>query len=98
MKQAVDVNYMDAITDKLWVLHLKTEQEQVVRNLGKDGLAVLPTEFGKSCIYQAFSLLKSCENTGATLNIISPLTSIIEDQLAFVQIMRIIYKLYVSIT
>ena len=76
MKQAVDVNYMDAITGKLRGLHLKTEQEQAVRNLylGKDVLAVLPTGFGKSCIYQAFSLLKSCENTGATL--------IIEDQLA----------------
>ena len=42
--------------------------------LGQDVLAVLPTGFGKSRIYQAFSLLKSCENTGATL--------IIEDQLA----------------
>ena len=85
MKQAVDVNYMDAITDKLRVLHLKTEQEQTVRNLylGKDVLAVLPTGFGKSHIYQAFSPLKSCENTGATLIIIAQLTSIIEEQLAF---------------
>ena len=60
---------------------LKTKQEQAVRNI----FAVLPTGFGKSRIYQAFSLLKSCENTGATLitcNIIAPLTSIIEDQLA----------------
>ena len=72
VKQAVDMNYMDAITDKLRDLHLKTEQEQAVRNLylGKDVLAVLPTGFGKSRIYQAFSLLKSCENTGATLIII----------------------------
>ena len=58
MKQAVDVNYMDAITGKLRGLHLKTEQEQAVINLylGKDILAVLPTGFGKSRIYQAFSL------------------------------------------
>ena len=84
VKQAVDVNYMAASTSKLWGLHLKTEQEQAVRNLyvGKDVLAVLPTGFGKSRIYQAFSLQKSCENTGATLIIIAPLTSIIEDQLA----------------
>ena len=76
MKQAVDVNYMDVITGKLRGLHLKTEQEQAVRKLylGKDVLAVLPTGFGKSRIYQAFSLLKSCENTDATL--------IIEDQCA----------------
>ena len=73
---------MDALTDKLRGLDLKTKQEQAVRNLypGRDVLAVLPTGFGKSRIYQAFSLLKSCENTGATLitcNIIAPLTSII---------------------
>ena len=79
VKQAVDVNYMDAITGKLRGLHLKTEQ--AVRNLylGKDVLAILPTGFGKSRIYQAFSLQKSCENTGAayTLIIISPLTSVL---------------------
>ena len=71
---------MDAIARKLRDLHLKTEQEQAVRNLylGKDVLAVLPTGFGKSRIYQAFSLLNSCENTGATLIVIAPLTSIIQ--------------------
>ena len=69
MKQAVDVNNMEVITGKLRGVHLKPEQEQAVRNLylGKDVLAVLPTGFGKSHIYQAFSFLKSCENTGATL-------------------------------
>ena len=70
MKQTVDVNYMDAITGKL---RTRTSGE-------KDVLAV--TGFGKSRIYQAFSLLKSCENTSLTLIIIAPLTSIIEDQLA----------------
>ena len=54
---------MDALTDKLRGLDLKTEQEQAVRNLypGKDVLAVLPTEFRKSRVYQAISLLESCE-------------------------------------
>ncbi len=76
--------HMDAIAGQLRDFHLKTEQEQAVRHLcqGKDVLAVLPTGFGKSRIYQAFSSLKSCENTGATLIVIAPLTSIIEDQLA----------------
>ena len=76
--------HLDAIARKLRDLHLKTEQEQGVRNLylGKDVLAVLPTGLGKSRIYQAFSLLNSCENTGATLIVIAILTSIIEDQLA----------------
>ena len=41
------------------------------------------TNKSKRCrIYQAFSLLNSCENTGATLIVIAPLISIIEDQLA----------------
>ena len=73
--------HMDAIARKLRDLRLKTEQEQAVRNLylRKDVLAVLPTGFGKS---PAFSLLSSCENSGATLIFIAPLTSIIEDQLA----------------
>ena len=78
------MNYVDAITNKLRDLLLKTEQEQAVRHLylGKDVLAVLSTGFGKSHIYQALSLLKGCENTGATLITIAPLTSIVEDQLA----------------
>ena len=75
---------MNASTDKFQRLGLKTEQEEAMRNLylGKDVLAVLPTGFDMSRIYQAFSLLKSYENTGTTLIIIAPLMSIIEDQLA----------------
>ena len=55
------MKHMDALTEKLWGLDLKTEQEQAVRNLylGKDVLAVLPTGFGKSRIYQEFSQLTS---------------------------------------
>ena len=58
------MKHMDALTDKLGGLDLKTKQGQAVRR--KDVLAVLPTGFHKSPIYQAFSLLKSCENTGTT--------------------------------
>ena len=59
--------------DELRSLDLKSEQEQGVRSLyvGKDIIAILTTRFSKSCIYQAFSQLKSCENTGATLLIIA---------------------------
>ena len=45
-------------------------------------LAVLPTGFGKSRIYHAFSRFKSCENTSGTLLIIARLKRIIKDQLA----------------
>ena len=48
------MKHMYALTYKLRGLDLKTN-------------AVLPTGFGKCRIYQAFSLLKSRENTGATL-------------------------------
>ena len=67
-------------------LSLKSEQEQAVKHLcaGKDALAVLPTGFGKSRIFQAYARLKSREN-GVTLLTIAPLTSIIEDQLADIQ-------------
>ena len=54
------MKHTDALTDKLPGLHdldLKTKQEQAVINLyiGKDILAVLPTGFGRSLIYQEFS-------------------------------------------
>lgn len=66
-------------------LNLKYEQQLAVKELssGNDVLAVLPTGFGKSRIYQAFARLKAAEKAdGVTLLVISPLNSIIEDQLA----------------
>ena len=46
---------------------LKREQKQAVANLmdGKDVLAVLPTGFGKSLIYQSFVLAKEMEESSA---------------------------------
>ena len=63
---------------------LKPEQEVAVKSLldGKDVLAVLPTGYGKSLIYQMFVRAKDLEMNGkATILVISPLVSIIKDQI-----------------
>ena len=66
---------------------LKPEQEVAVRALldGKDVsdvLAVLPTGYGKSMIYQMFVRAKDYQMNGkATILVISPLVSIIKDQI-----------------
>ena len=59
---------------------LKPEQEVAVKSLLdiKDVLAVLPTGYGKSLIYQMFVRAKDLEMNGkATILVISPLVSII---------------------
>ena len=63
---------------------LKPEQEVAVKSLldGKDVFAVLPTGYGKSLIYQMFVRAKDFEMNGkATILVISPLVSIIKDQI-----------------
>ena len=63
---------------------LKPEQESAVRALlaDRDVLAVLPTGYGKSLIYQMFVCAKNYElNGNVAILVISPLKSIIEDQL-----------------
>lgn len=63
---------------------LKPEQESAVRALlaDRDVMAVLPTGYGKSLIYQMFVRAKNYElNGNAAILVISPLKSIIEDQL-----------------
>ena len=64
--------------------NLKDEQCLAVKELmqGNDVLAVLPTGFGKSIIYQAFTSLKNTDtNRRALVLVISPLDSLIKDQL-----------------
>ena len=62
------------------VTSLKPEQTQAVEALlaGKDVLAILPTGFGKSLIYQVFSMAQTSAN--ASVLVISPLKSIVEEQ------------------
>ena len=61
---------------------LKPEQKQAVEALlaGQDVLAILPTGFGKSLIYQMFCMAKLSSNANASVLVISPLNSIIEEQ------------------
>ena len=64
---------------------LKQEQEVAVRALldGKDVLAVLPTGYGKSLIYQMFVCFMDYKLDGqAAILVISPLISIIKDQVS----------------
>ena len=63
---------------------LKPEQESAVRALlaDRDVLAVLPTRYCKSLIYQMFVRVKNYElNGNVAILIFSPLKSIMEDQL-----------------
>lgn len=63
---------------------LKREQHIAVKDLlaGKDVLAVLPTGFGKSLIYQTFVRASDYKLSGkASILVISPLNSVIRDQL-----------------
>ena len=66
-------------------LVLKREQTLAIECLleGRDVLAVLPTGFGKSAIYQSFLLAEDIRRVGSTPSIIVivPLRSIIDEQL-----------------
>lgn len=66
-------------------LQLKPEQRNAVECLlkGDDVLAVLPTGYGKSLIFQLFAVAASIEREERqTVLVVCPLKSIIEDQIA----------------
>ena len=70
------------LSDQLGGLVLKEEQKLAVEALlsGKDVMAVLPTGFGKSIIYQSFVIAKNIAST-TSIVVVVQLRSIIEDQL-----------------
>ena len=70
------------LSDQVGGLVLKEEQKLAVEALlsGKDVMAVLPTGFGKYIIYQSFVIAKNFAIT-ASIVVVVPLRSIIEDQL-----------------
>ena len=81
-----DVLFRKAI-DKLWdfTLSLKVEQRDAVDSLldGHDVLAVLPTGFGKSLIFQVFVIAAEMERERLqTALVLCPLQSIINDQIS----------------
>jgi len=64
---------------------LKEEQEMAVNHLlnGRDVMAILPTGFGKSMIFTVFALAKQeLSLTKTSVLVISPLKSIIDDQIS----------------
>ena len=66
-------------------ISLKKEQETATKELlsGNDVLAVLPTGFGKSLIYTIFALAREeIMSTNTCAIIVSPLKSIVDDQIA----------------
>ena len=65
-------------------LLLKKEQHDAINSLlqGNDVLAVLPTGFGKSVIYQSFLLAEDIRRaSSSSVVVIVPLRSIIDEQL-----------------
>lgn len=73
------------IADKHELLNissLKDEQKQAVLDLlnGKDVMATLPIAFGKSVIFQLFTLMKIEEDEASSVIIVWPLSSITNDQ------------------
>ena len=77
-------DHLQERVEKELCFDLKDEQFLAVKELmqGNDVLAVFPTGFGKSRIYQAFTSLKNMDTNQSTLVlVISPLDSLIKDQL-----------------
>ena len=70
---------------------LKAEQKTAIRHLfeKKDLLAVLPTGYGKSLIFQLLVLLAKRAGNYASLLVITPLVSIINDQVMEVEAMNL---------
>ena len=61
---------------------LRPEQIEALQSLlaDDDVLAILPTGFGKSFIYQVLCLAKQSSNPNASVLVISPLNSIVDEQ------------------
>ena len=70
---------------------IKAEQKRGIRQLfeKKDLLAVLPTGYGKSLIFQLLVLLAKRAVNFASLLVITPLVSIINDQIMEVEAMNL---------
>ena len=66
-------------------IHLKKKQDIAIKSLlkQKDVLAVLPTGFGKSLVFQVFAIITSMDSVSSNgcVLVICPLKSIIGDQI-----------------
>ena len=90
-KEHQEFQVFERLSRRLGGLVLKKEQKKAITLLlqGKDVLAVLPTGFGKSLIYQSFVLIKQMEDESTSNSggdrpsclVIVPLRSIVEEQI-----------------
>ena len=72
------------LSEKLHIqFKLKTEQCKALESLlnGDDVLAILPTGYGKSVIFQLYILVSQVERIKRTGLVVCPLRSIIDDQI-----------------
>ena len=74
----IDLNSKNGLS-----LSLKPEQKEAIKSLlqGLDVLAVLPTGFGKSLIFQLYVLVKAKLQQSGVVLVVSPLSSLIKDQI-----------------
>ena len=73
------------ISEKLKMLKISSLKAELKRAVigflnSKDLMTILPTGFGKSVIFELFTLVKMHENGLTSLAIVSPLAFIMEDQ------------------
>ena len=63
---------------------LKAEQYEALEAIisGRDVIAILPTGFGKSLIFQLFCDVKLASNPNTCILVVAPLKSIMEDQIS----------------
>ena len=92
MADVIEACLIESFTN---IRYLKPEQKLAVECLlkGKDVLAILPTGFGKSLIYQLYVLAKirsGCHRSCTP--VISPLKSIIEEQIKGLEELSLLYS------
>ena len=63
---------------------IKAEQYEALEAVisGRDVIAILPTGFGKSLIFQLFCDVKLASNPNTCIFVVAPLKSIVEDQIS----------------
>ena len=85
---------LESVCDILKIPSLYSEQEKCLEALfkGKDAYASLPTSYGKSLIFYAAPIIADelfSRPRGSSKIIISPLRTLMEDQVAYLQSFRL---------
>ena len=80
---SVESVLQDCLSRFSWSRGPEPEQIEALQSLlaSVDVLAILPTGFRKSLIYQVFGLAKQSSNQTTSIRVISPLNSIVQKQI-----------------